>query len=107
MPGSSRQGRRVSSRVVVLIGLGWLITATAVGAAGLMSAVRPSALPLLLLGLTTAVLAAAWRLPAFRGWLATIDERWLVGLHLTRFVGAYFLPCRSSESTSGGASSSK
>jgi hypothetical protein len=37
------------------------------------------------------VLAAAWRLPAFRGWLATIDERWLVGLHLTRFVGAYFL----------------
>jgi hypothetical protein len=81
----------VSSRVVVLIGLGWLVTAAAVGAAGLMSTVRPSTLPLLLLGLTAAVLAAAWRLPAFRGWLATIDERWLVGLHLTRFVGAYFL----------------
>jgi hypothetical protein len=48
-------------------------------------------LPIILLGLTAAVLAAAGLLSAFRRWLATIDERWLVGLHLTRFVGAYFL----------------
>jgi hypothetical protein len=27
----------------------------------------------------------------FRAWLSEIDARWLVGLHLTRFVGAYFL----------------
>ena len=81
----------VSSRTLVLIGLGWLLIATAVGAAGIVSTLRPPAPPLILFGLTTVVLAAGWFLEGFRAWLAAIDERWLVGLHLTRFVGAYFL----------------
>jgi hypothetical protein len=81
----------VSSRTVVLIGLGWLLIATAVGAAGIVSTLRPPSPPLVLFGLTAVVLAAGWFLAGFRAWLAAIDERWLVGLHLTRFVGAYFL----------------
>src|SRR5205814_624740 len=35
----------VSSRTVVLIGLGWLVLATGVGAFGLVSTLRPPALP--------------------------------------------------------------
>lgn len=81
----------VSSRTVVLIGLGWLLIATAVGGTGIVSTLRPPAVPLVLFGLTAVVLAAGWFLGGFRAWLAAIDERWLVGLHLTRFVGAYFL----------------
>lgn len=74
---------------VVLIGLGWLLVAIAVGAAGVVPLLPPA--PLVVFTLTLAVLAAGWLLAGFRAWLATIDVRWLVVLHLTRFVGFYFL----------------
>ena len=45
----------------------------------------------MILVFTGAVLVAAWRLPGFRAWLFAIDGRWFLALHLTRFVGAYFL----------------
>jgi hypothetical protein len=81
----------VASQTVVLIGLGWLLVATAASMAGVIRTLRPPTLPFLVLGLTAAVLAGAWLLPGFRAWLAAIDVRWLVALHLTRFVGPYFL----------------
>ena len=81
----------VSSRTVVLIGLGWLVLATGVGAFGIVRTLRPPALPLVLFGLTAVVLGAGRFSTGFRAWLLAIDVRWLVGLHLTRFVGAYFL----------------
>jgi len=81
----------VSSRTVLLLGLGWLLVATGLGAAGIVRTLRPPAVPLVVFGLTVVVLAAGWLLVGFRAWLSAIDERWLVGLHLTRFVGAYFL----------------
>jgi hypothetical protein len=90
------RGRRlavaaVSSRSVLLIGLGWLLIAAALGAGGVMRVLPPAATPLVLVGLTAVVLAVAWRPAGFRAWLSALDERWLVALHLTRFVGAYFL----------------
>jgi len=83
--------RSISSRAVVLIGLGWLVIATGVGGMGFLSTLRPPTPPLLLVGLTAVVLGAGWFSRGFRGWLLAIDVRWLVGLHLTRFVGVYFL----------------
>lgn len=83
--------RSISSRAVVLIGLGWLVIATGVGGMGFLSTLRPPTPPLLLVGLTAVVLGAGWFSRGFRGWLSAIDVRWLVGLHLTRFVGVYFL----------------
>jgi hypothetical protein len=61
------------------------------GAAGAVRGLPPATIPLVLFALTALVLAAAWRVAGFRAWLAAIDARWLVGLHLTRFVGFYFL----------------
>ena len=81
----------VGPRIVLGVGLGWLLVATALGAAGVVRALPPAAVPLVLLALTVLVLAAAWGLAEFRAWLAALDVRWLVALHLTRFVGAYFL----------------
>jgi hypothetical protein len=75
----------------VLVGLGWLLTATALGAAGVLRTLQPPAPQLVLLALTAVVLASAWLVAGFRAWLAAVDPRWLVGLHLTRFVGVYFL----------------
>ena len=83
--------RGTSSRTVLIVVLVWLLIATAAGAAGIVSALRPPAPALAVLGLTAVVLAAGWFLGGFRAWLTALDERWLVGFHLTRFVGAYFL----------------
>jgi hypothetical protein len=79
------------SRTIGLLLLGWLVLASAIAAAGLLRRLPPPALPVILFGLTAVVLAAGWSVAGLRAWLATVDERWLLGLHLTRFVGAYFL----------------
>jgi hypothetical protein len=81
----------MSSRSVVLMLLGWLLIAIALGAVGVVGMLPPPAPPLILFGLTAAVLAAGWFSARFRAWLLQVDERWLVALHLTRFVGIYFL----------------
>jgi hypothetical protein len=81
----------VSSRTVVVAGLGWLLVAVVVGGAGLVRLLPTPALPPVLFGLTAVVLVTGWRHAGFRAWLAAVDERWLVALHLTRFVGFYFL----------------
>ena len=41
--------------------------------------------------LTALVLLAWWKLPAMRAWADDLPLPALVGLHLTRFVGFYFL----------------
>ena len=40
---------------------------------------------------TAVALFACWKLTAIRSWAAIVDLRWLIALHLTRFVGFYFL----------------
>lgn len=84
-------GLAASSKAVLLVGAGWLLVAVVLGAAGVPRALPARAAPLVVLVLTAVVLAAAWRLAGFRAWLAAVDERWLVAVHLTRFVGIYFL----------------
>jgi hypothetical protein len=82
----------------MLIAAGWLVAAIVLSGSGFLQRLRPPAAQLIIAGLTIALLAA-WRLSArFRQWLAIIDLRALVGLHLTRFVGLYFLLlCRRGE----------
>jgi len=85
------RGVAVDSRAVLLVGLVWLLSAAGLGAAGIVRSLPPRAAPLVVFGLTAVVLAAGWLLVGFRTWLSALDERWFVGLHLTRFVGIYFL----------------
>jgi hypothetical protein len=40
--------------------------------------------------MTGVALLACWKVPTLQEWARTIDLRWLVFLHLTRFVGFYF-----------------
>jgi hypothetical protein len=83
--------KRAGTSLVVGIGLAWLLVAIGLGASGLLLALRPPA-PQLVLGLLTAgVLVAAFKVPALREWAFSVDVRTLVALHLTRFVGAYFI----------------
>jgi hypothetical protein len=75
----------------VAVGVLWLLIAVILGASGRVAAWRPPVPQMVLAGLTALVLAAVVALAGFRGWLRTLDLRWLVALHLTRFVGIYFL----------------
>jgi hypothetical protein len=55
-----------------------------------MASWRPPVPQIVLGGLTVLLLVAFGAIPRFRQWLQALDLRWLVALHLTRFVGIYF-----------------
>ncbi len=69
----------------------WLLAAVAFAASGQLARLEPPAPQLLLLALTAALLVAGALWPPFRLWLAGVNLRQIVALHLTRFVGFYFL----------------
>lgn len=79
-----------SSRVL-LAGAVWLATAITFAASGAPQHLRPPVPQLIVLVLTGLLLLATFRLPGLFAWAFTIDSRWLVALHLSRFVGIYFL----------------
>jgi hypothetical protein len=85
------QSARNDGRWYIIVGLVWLAAALALGATGATTRWRPPTPQLVLGGLTVLLLAAVVARPRFRRWLATLDLRWLVAVHLTRFVGFYFL----------------
>jgi len=75
----------------IAVGVLWLLIALILGASGHVATWRPPVPQMVLAGLTVLLLAAVVALSGFRAWLGTLDLRWLVALHLTRFVGIYFL----------------
>ena len=80
-----------SPRLYLGVGCCWLLVAIGLAATGQVALLRPPAPQLILLGLTLALVAAGAMLPGFRLWLAGLNLRQIVALHLTRFIGIYFL----------------
>ncbi len=74
---------------LTVLGL-WLLMAVGFGASGILPTLPMPAPPLILAALTAFALVLGLRSP-LRGWIAMLDPRWLVAVHLTRFVGFYFL----------------
>lgn len=69
----------------------WFVAAIAFAASGQLARLVPPAPQLLLLGLTAVLLIAGALWAPLRLWLAGVNLRQIVALHLTRFVGFYFL----------------
>ncbi|MBK6423024.1 MAG: hypothetical protein IPI38_09530 [Gemmatimonadetes bacterium] len=82
---------RVRPLLYLGIGMVWLITAIVLGATGQVARLRPPVPQLVLGGLTALLILAGTLLPGFRVWIAGLNLRQIVALHLTRFVGIYFL----------------
>lgn len=82
---------RPSGRRYLLTGLIWLGVAILLGATGLVARLRPPAPQLVLVALTAGLIIAGAAVSRFRSWLTSIRIRKLVALHVTRFVGIYFL----------------
>ena len=79
------------SRLFPFLGFVWFVGALALGASGWLLGLAPPRPQLLLVGLTVALVAAGFLVPSFRAWLAGVDVRSVIAIHLTRFVGVYFL----------------
>lgn len=79
---------RVIVRVVLWT---WFIVAIVVGRLELLARLPAVATQGILAALTALLLAACFGVPAVRTWLQTFDVRALVLLHVSRFVGGYFL----------------
>lgn len=77
--------------VVRLVFWVWLGTAFFVGQQLLLQRLPPPAIPAIVLGLSTLLALAYFRLSAVRRWVDSIDLRTLVFFHACRFVGIYFL----------------
>jgi hypothetical protein len=69
----------------------WLGVALLAGASGVVARLVPSGLPVVLFALTALLLAVTALPTPFRTFAASIDVRVLVLVHVTRFVGLYFL----------------
>jgi len=69
----------------------WLIAALVVGRLQWLGRLPAPALPGMILLLTAALLACYAWVGGFRTWINRLDLRALVALHVTRFVGIYFL----------------
>jgi hypothetical protein len=78
-------------RLYLSVGCCWLLLAIGLAASGQVALLRPPAPQFVLFGLTLALVVAGAMLPGFRLWLAGLNLRQIVALHLTRFIGIYFL----------------
>jgi hypothetical protein len=76
---------------VLLAAATWLLAAVLLGASGWLSTLKPPAPQVVLVGLTIALLLASHLWRPLRQFMDTVDPRFLVLFHLTRFVGFYFL----------------
>ena len=69
----------------------WFCFALAVGVSGRFQRASAFGVALTVWGLAVLVLLVCWKIPAIRNWIATVPFRTLIWLHVTRFVGIYFL----------------
>jgi hypothetical protein len=69
----------------------WFFAAYALADSGRLAVLEPPAPQVIALVLTVLLLANSVALPGFRGWLARLDLRRLIAVHVFRFVGVYFL----------------
>ena len=73
----------------------WLCLALAGGVGGWLHNFSAAGVAITIWTLTVIVLFACWKISSVRAWTMTIDLKWLIGLHLSRFVGFYFLTLAS------------
>lgn len=79
------------SRWIVFAGGLWFILALAIGGSGRLASLRPPAPQLVLAGLTVLLIVLGRAVPDLRSWLQHLDPSVGIALHLTRFIGLYFL----------------
>ena len=83
--------RPICAQTLGLLGAGWFLLALFVGEMQLLRVLPPLAVPALIGALTLSILASYFFLPSFRRGLDRLSVKTYLAIHLTRFVGIYFL----------------
>ena len=78
------------NKSVILILGAWICLAGGAGVAGWLESANAPVVAGVVWTLTALALVACWKVPTLQRWAMKVDLRWLVLLHLTRFVGFYF-----------------
>lgn len=81
----------IHSMKILVVALVWFLLALLIGASGLLASIPPPFPQAFLFSLVIVLLLLFWRSFLFREWLLSVDIRVLVLIHLSRFVGIYFL----------------
>ena len=69
----------------------WFLVALFIGASDMVASLKPPFPQVVLFGLVVVLLLLFRRSSTFHSWITNVDIRALVLVHLTRFVGIYFL----------------
>lgn len=83
--------QRFIVRAVLIILLIWCVSASILGALGVLATLHPPFPQVILFGLVALLLTAYRFSKEFRLWISSIPLTWLISVHLVRFVGFYFL----------------
>jgi len=81
----------ISAAIVVRFLLWWLLAAVTVGKFQLLQRLPPAAIPAIILLITAGLVGLYFRFNPVRTWIDSLSLRTLVLVHVTRFVGVYFL----------------
>ena len=81
----------IRSGKIAIVGGVWFALALLLGASKILSRAPVPVIPAILWTLVAIILLAFWWSASFRARATSIDMRSLVAVHLTRFVGIYFL----------------
>ncbi|MDX1952313.1 MAG: hypothetical protein SFY81_09005 [Verrucomicrobiota bacterium] len=85
----------ISNRSMALMACGWLLISLFVGETQLLKSIPGPAVPLIVWSLTIALLTCYFLHHGFRLWMDQTSSKFLVAIHLVRFVGFYFLYLKS------------
>ncbi len=82
----SKYQNSVSATILI-----WYVLAIFAGGSGLTSRMAPPLPQIVLFGLVVLLLLLYWFFHSFRKWILSVNIKLLVVVHLTRFIGFYFL----------------
>jgi hypothetical protein len=86
----NRPAEGSGNKSVALILGAWICIAAGAGVAGWLEKANAPIVAGIVWTLTALALLACWKVPTLQRWTMKVELRWLVLLHLTRFVGFYF-----------------
>jgi len=73
------------------MGAGWFLVALCIGETELLSMLPGPAVQVTLIGVTVGLLTAFWSSRSFRAFVNQLSLKSLIAVHLSRFIGIYFL----------------